>query len=104
MPIKMPPLSGRWTRPILAAAAGMLVAAPLLAQPVEGEVRKIDREQSRVTLRHGEIRKLEMPAMTMVFRVRDKSLLDPLAVGDKIQFEVDKIDGQYVVLSLRKLP
>jgi Cu(I)/Ag(I) efflux system periplasmic protein CusF len=100
----MSPLYRRAALCLSALTAWGLAAGPALAQAVDGEVRKIDREQSRITLRHAEIRKLEMPPMTMVFRVRDKALLETLAVGDKVQFEADKIDGQYVVTSMRKLP
>jgi Cu/Ag efflux protein CusF len=85
--------------------SGLLLAAGwAVAQPVDGEVRKIELEQGRITLRHGEIRKLEMPAMTMVFRVRDRSALNGLAVGDKVRFDAEKIDGQYVVTVINKVP
>jgi Cu/Ag efflux protein CusF len=85
--------------------SGLLLAAGWsVAQPVEGEVRKIEPEQGRITLRHGEIRKLEMPAMTMAFRVRDRSVLNGLAVGDKVRFDAEKIDGQYVVTVIAKTP
>ena len=50
-------------------------APPALA---DGEVRKIDKEQGKITLRHGEIKHLDMPPMTMVFVVKDKSMLHPV--------------------------
>jgi Cu(I)/Ag(I) efflux system periplasmic protein CusF len=68
----------------------------------DGEVRKIDKAQAKITLRHGEIKNLDMPPMTMVFRVKDPAWLDTLAVGDKIRFQVEKIDGQYTVTAVRK--
>jgi Cu/Ag efflux protein CusF len=74
-----------------AAATG--AAAPL----ADGEVRRVDRQQGKVTLKHGEIRNLEMPPMTMAFRVRDPAMLDRLNVGDKVQFSAEQIDGSYVV-------
>ena len=88
----------------LLAATLALGALSALAQPTTGEVRKIDKAQGRITLQHAEIRHLDMPAMTMVFRVRDKAWLDTLAVGDRIVFEVEKLDGQYVVTAIRKAP
>ncbi len=86
---------------VVTLALGALGA---LAQPTAGEVRKIDKAQGRITLQHAEIRHLDMPAMTMVFRVREKAWLDTLAVGDRVVFEVEKLDGQYVVTGIRKAP
>ena len=72
------------------------------AQPVEGEVRKIDKAQGKITLKHGEIKSLDMPPMTMVFRVSEARMLDSVAVGDKVRFDARKVDGQYTVTALRK--
>jgi Cu(I)/Ag(I) efflux system periplasmic protein CusF len=90
--------------PIL--AAGLLASAALWAQTpqVDGEITKIDSAQSKITLRHGEIRNLDMPPMTMVFRVADGKLLAGLAVGDRVRFSADKIAGAYTVTSLVKAP
>ena len=55
---------------------------------VEGEVRRVDREQGRITLRHGEIRSLDMPPMTMVFHAADPRQLDGLTTGDRVRFRV----------------
>ncbi len=88
----------RW----IATAALLATATAALAQPVEGEVRKIDAAQGKLTLKHGEIKNLDMPAMTMVFRVRDPKMLDGLSVGDKVRFEAAKVDGQYTVTTLSK--
>lgn len=81
-------------------AAGLSLSA--LAQTVEGEVRKVDKDQGKLTLRHGEIKNLDMPAMTMVFRVKDVKMLDNLNVGDKVRFDAQKVDGQYTVTALVK--
>ena len=78
----------------------LLLAAAALgvqAETVDGEVRKIDRAAGKITLKHGDIKSLDMPGMTMVFRVRDAKLLDGLAEGAKVSFEAEKIDGQYTV-------
>lgn len=85
-----------WSLLLAIAAAG--------AQAADGEVRKIDLDQGKITLKHGEIKNLEMPAMTMVFRVRDKAALAGLAVGDRVLFDAQKIDGQYTVTSIKKQP
>ena len=68
----------------------------------EGEVRKVDKDAGKVTIKHGEIKKLDMPAMTMVFRVNDSAMLDALEVGDKINFSVDKIKGNFTLTQVEK--
>ena len=84
---------------LLSLAAGLSQA-----QIAEGEVRKIDKAQAKLTLRHGEIKSLDMPPMTMVFRVKDAKMLDALNVGDKVRFDAEKIDGQYTVTVLVRQP
>lgn len=63
----------------------------------EGEVRKVDKEAGKLTLKHGELKNLQMPAMTMVFRVKDPAMLDKVKVGDKVNFVAEKIGGQFTV-------
>jgi Cu/Ag efflux protein CusF len=66
----------------------------------EGEVRKVDKDAQKITLRHGPIPNLDMPAMTMVFRVRDAAVLDALKQGDKVKFSASKSNGVYTVESV----
>jgi Cu(I)/Ag(I) efflux system periplasmic protein CusF len=88
-----------------ALALSLLAATFAQAQALtDGEVRKIDKAQGRITLKHGEIRNMGMPPMTMVFRVKDAKALETLAVGDKVRFAVDRIDGQYMVTTISKAP
>ena len=82
----------------------LLAATTAQAQNTEAEVRKIDKSQGKITLKHGEIKNLDMPAMTMVFRVKDAKMLDAVAVGDKVKVNVEKIDGQYTLTQLVKTP
>ena len=72
------------------------------ASLTQGEVRKIDLEQGKVTLRHADIRNLDMPGMTMVFPMQDKTQLQDLAVGDTVLFAAERIKGEIVVTSLEK--
>jgi Cu(I)/Ag(I) efflux system periplasmic protein CusF len=69
----------------------------------EAEVRKIDKDAKKVTLKHGPIKNLDMPGMTMVFQVRDAALFDKIAVGDKIIFAAEKMQGAYVVTAVEKV-
>jgi len=103
---------------IVAAA----LAAPVLAQQTanehaahsssaaektamsEGEVRKVDKDARKITLRHGPITNLGMPPMTMVFNVDDPALLDKVEAGDKVKFHAEKSGGAFVVRQLDKNP
>ncbi len=81
--------------PASAAAATSLPMA-------DAEIRKIDLENKKVTLKHGEIKNLDMPGMTMVFQVKDITMLEKIKSGDKVVFTADKVDGAYTVLSIEK--
>lgn len=67
----------------------------------EGEVRKVNPEAGKITLRHGPLTNLDMPAMTMVFTAADPRLLDGLKEGDKVRFTADRRDGVFVVTAIR---
>lgn len=66
----------------------------------DGEVRKVDKDAQRVTIKHGPLEGLGMPPMTMVFRVSDPAMLDQVKAGDKIKFVADKINGAYTVTKI----
>lgn len=68
----------------------------------EGEVRKVDKDAKKITIKHGPITNLDMPAMTMVFQVKDPALLDQVKAGDKVKFVADKVGGAYVVVKFEK--
>jgi Cu(I)/Ag(I) efflux system periplasmic protein CusF len=90
--------------PLLLAVALAGTALAALAQGVssEGEVRKIDLAQQKVTLKHGEIKGLDMPPMTMAYRVQHTAALNALTVGDKVRFSVEKVNGAYTVTQIQK--
>ena len=67
----------------------------------DGEVRKIDKENKKITLKHGEIKNLEMPGMTMVFQVKDPAMLDMVKAGDKVMFKAEKANGALVVTEIQ---
>ncbi len=70
----------------------------------EGEVRKVDKAQGKLTLRHGPISNLDMPPMTMVFQAKDPAVLDQVKVGDKVRFRAEKEGSTYVVTRVEKAP
>jgi len=101
-------------------AAMLGYAAPLLAQSstdhashhptivaqaaalTDGEIRRVDKEAKKLTIKHGPIQNLDMPGMTMVFQVKDPAMLDQLKAGDKIKFQAEKIGGAYIVTRIEK--
>ena len=76
------------------------VAAPASDSMTDGEVKKIDPDNGKVTLKHGDIKNLDMPGMTMVFQVKDAALLDKVKAGDKVNFTAEKADGGIVVTAI----
>ena len=64
----------------------------------EGEIRKVDKDTKKITIKHGPIQNLDMPAMTMVFQVKDQAMLDQVKAGDKINFIAEKVGGQYTLM------
>jgi Cu(I)/Ag(I) efflux system protein CusF len=66
----------------------------------EGEVRKVDKDAAKITLRHEALANLGMPAMTMVFRVADPKFLDTVKQGDKVRFVAEKVGGQFTVTKI----
>ena len=101
---------------VLLAAAGTATAQTRIATPetiqpaaaasaapetmADGEIRRIDAEAGKMTLRHGPLENLKMPAMTMVFRVADRKMLEGLKEGDKVKFIADRIDGDFTVIAI----
>jgi Cu/Ag efflux protein CusF len=71
-----------------------------MARMSEGEVRKVDREAGKLTLQHGPLDNVHMPAMTMVFRIKDPAWLPQLKVGDKVRFIAERVDGNLTVTAL----
>lgn len=88
---------------ILAGLTACLMTLTAAATPMaEGEVRKIDKAQGKLTLRHGPIANLEMPGMTMVFRVADPKLLDAVKDGDKVRFTAERLNGAFTVTAIQR--
>lgn len=82
-------------KPAASAAAGELA---------DGEVRRIDRARGTVLLKHGEIKSIQMGAMTMSFKLQDPKMAEQLKEGDKVKFAVEQKGEDLVITSIRKAP
>jgi Cu(I)/Ag(I) efflux system protein CusF len=72
------------------------------AQPQsDGEIKKVDKEAGKITVKHGPLVNLDMPAMTMVFKVKEPAMLEQVKAGDKVKFTVEKINGAFVITALQ---
>ena len=76
------------------------VSAPN-AEMSEGEIRKVDIDNKKITIKHGDIKNLDMPGMTMVFQIKDPTLLDKVKPGDKVRFRAEKANGAIVVTDIQ---
>lgn len=85
-----------------APAAGTSDAAAA-SDLTEGEIRKVDKDNKKLTIKHGPLKNLDMPGMTMVFGVKDDAMLDKLETGAKVRFQAEKIDGKIVVTRMESV-
>lgn len=65
----------------------------------DGEIRKVDKDAKKLTIKHGPLQNLDMPPMTMVFQVSDPSMLDQVKVGDKVKFQAEMLSGGKTVVT-----
>ncbi len=100
----------------IAATSITLGAAPALAdkghakdhakhqagmnETIDGEVRKVDKDAKKITIKHGPLPDLDMPAMTMVYRVKDAAMLEEVKQGDKVKFQAEKLGGAFTVTKI----
>ncbi len=84
-----------------ASHAGAPMAAASTADMTDGEIRKVDMDSKKITIKHGEIKNLDMPGMTMVFQVKDPAMLDKVKAGDKVRFKAEKAGGAIVVTDIQ---
>ncbi len=95
-------------RTALKALAIATISTAALAQATlpfaDGEVRKVDLSTQKITLKHGEIKNLDMPPMSMVFQVKNPALLEKVKAGDKVKFTAEQIGGALVLTDLQRAP
>lgn len=94
--------AGAWAEHVPGHLAAAVATQQAPAALSEGEVRKVDKEAGKVTLRHGPLENLGMPGMTMVFRVKDPAWLDTFKKGDRIRFRAEKVEGVFTVTEVAK--
>ena len=83
-----------------ASTQGARANAATSAAFTDGEVRKVDKDARKITLKHGEIKNLEMPPMTMVFAVKDDAILGKVKAGDKVRFKAIDDGGKLTVVEI----
>ena len=86
--------------PLLALLFSTAVLAQAVLPMTEAEVRKVDLDAKKITLKHGEIKNLGMPPMSMVFQMKDPTQLEKFKLGDKVQFTADNINGAITVIAI----
>jgi Cu(I)/Ag(I) efflux system protein CusF len=86
----------------LAALVSGLPTAMATQEMAEAEVRKINADTGKIMLKHGPIKNLDMPPMTMVFTIKNPALINDVKVGDKILFNVVSESGNYVITDIQK--
>lgn len=66
----------------------------------DGEIKKVDKDAGKLTIKHGELKNLGMPGMTMVFKAKDAGMLEKVKEGDKVRFVAEKVGGALTVTSI----
>jgi Cu(I)/Ag(I) efflux system protein CusF len=86
---------------ILTLAAATWAAAQ--SALFDGEVRKVDVDAKKITIRHGPLPELDMPSpMTMVYQVKDPAMVDKVKAGDKVKFAAEKVRGTFVLTRIER--
>jgi Cu/Ag efflux protein CusF len=87
--------------PVQAQPATAAASTDAASELTEAEVRKVDKENRKITLKHGAIKNLDMPPMTMVFQIADAAMLDKFQPGDKVRFRATSDAGKLTVTSIQ---
>jgi Cu/Ag efflux protein CusF len=87
-----------------AVALGLTMVPGAWAQSlIDGTITKVDTSAGKITIKHGPIKKFDMDdGMTMVFRAQDPAMLQAVKSGDKIKFDAENVNGQFVVTKIQK--
>ena len=97
------PAAAQTTAPAAATSMAPMGTMTAPSDMAEGEIRKISKDTGKLTIKHGPIKNMDMPPMTMVFVAKDPAMLDKVAVGDKVRFVVADEGGKMVVTDLQSV-
>ncbi len=86
---------------IVAAVAAFLATSAMAAEYTKGVVKKVDAKAGKVTVQHEELKNLEMPAMTMVFRTKDEAQAQQLEAGQSIEFVAERVNGKLTLVEVK---
>jgi Cu/Ag efflux protein CusF len=98
----------KFARALIAAAAVAIpaayadTAADAREALSEGEVRKVDKDAKKITIKHGPLVNLDMPAMTMVFQVKEPAMVEQVKAGEKVKFRAEKVGATYVLTRIER--
>jgi Cu/Ag efflux protein CusF len=95
------PAAAQTTAPAAAAPMSGMSGMNHSAEMAEGEIRKVSKDTGKLTIKHGPIKSMDMPPMTMVFTAKDPAMLDKVAVGDKVRFAVVDEGGKMLVTDIQ---
>ena len=97
-------LAGVFLAPLVYAEDAHHKAGAVIAQAgtalSDGEIRKVDKDAKKITIKHGPLQNLDMPPMTMVFQVKDPAMLDSVKPGDKVKFRAESVGGAFIVTKI----
>lgn len=88
----------------LAQGHSQHAGAPISREPAvqmsSGEIVKVDKDAAKLTIKHGPLKNLKMPGMTMAFKVKNPAMLDQVKAGDKVSFVAESVQGALSVTTL----
>lgn len=85
----------------ITVASIAIASGAFAAEFTKGTVKKVDAKAKKVTIIHEELKSLDMPAMTMVFRVKDDAMFEKLKEGAAIEFVAGRVEGKLTVTELK---
>lgn len=86
---------------LLSTAALLFATSVMASEYTKGIVKKVDPKSKKVTIIHEELKNLDMPAMTMVFRTADDTIFESMKAGNEIEFVADRVKGKLTVTEVK---
>ena len=88
---------------VAAALAPAHAQTPAKPEVIWAEVIKVDAPRSKVTLNHAPIKSIQMEAMIMPFKVKDRAMLAKLKPGDQVRFSVAVQDDELLITRIEAI-